>query len=248
MVDKPGLLLQSHGDNLTSAQRDYARPDSEWEGVDTTSLAAIIAHVKPHVLIGTSTKPKAFTEEVVREMAKHVERPIILPLSNPTRLHEATPEDINAWTCGKALIATGSPFHPVSWEGQTYEVSECNNVFSFPGIGLGTVLSRSKLVSDKMLVAAVKALAEQSPALKDHNAGLLPDVSLVRSVSKKVAIAVIRAAVEEGLATVQNIPVDDDEEMEYWVGVQMWDTSYRTLRPVGAAVGGLAGWIKGWRK
>ena len=121
-VDKLGLLLKSQGDKLTSAQIGYARDDSDWKGKDHSDLLSIIKEVKPHVLIGTSTKPKAFTEEVVKEMAAHVDRPLIFPLSNPTRLHEANPADLNSWTDGKALIATGSPFPPVEHNGKKYEV------------------------------------------------------------------------------------------------------------------------------
>lgn len=123
-IDKPGLLLKSSEAELTSAQTCFARDDAEWEGKDHSDLLSVIKEVKPHVLIGTSTKPGSFTEEVVKEMAKHVERPIIFPLSNPTRLHEAKPEDIFKWTEGKALIATGSPFDPVEWEGIKYEVGK----------------------------------------------------------------------------------------------------------------------------
>lgn len=230
-VDKPGLLLKSHGDKLTHAQVAFAREDSDWKGKDHSDLLSVIKQVKPHVLIGTSTKPKSFTKEVVEEMSAHVSRPIIFPLSNPTRLHEASPEDINTWSKGKALIATGSPFPPVEYEGKTYEVAECNNSTCFPGIGLGSVLSRAKLVSDKMLVAAVKALAAQSPALQDPDKGLLPDVKDVREISVKIAVAVVRCAVEEGLAQEKGIPVDD-EELEKWVRAQMWEPVYRPLKLV----------------
>ena len=121
-VDKPGLLLKSQGGSLTHAQIPFAREDTEWKGKETTNLLAVIKEINPHVLVGTSTRPKAFTEEIVKEMAKHVERPIIFPLSNPTRLHEADPKDINNWTKGKALIATGSPFPPVEHNGKEYEI------------------------------------------------------------------------------------------------------------------------------
>ena len=110
------------GNSLTIGQSPFARHDKEWQGKDHKDLLTIIREVKPHVLIGTSTKPKAFTEEVVREMSKHVERPIILPLSNPTRLHEADPKDVYKWSEGKALIATGSPFPPVKHNGKKYEI------------------------------------------------------------------------------------------------------------------------------
>ncbi|RDW82741.1 putative NAD-dependent malic enzyme [Coleophoma cylindrospora] len=230
-VDKPGLLLKSHGDKLTSAQIAYAREDSEWQGKGHDDLLSVVKEVKPHVLIGTSTKPKAFTQEIVQEMASHVERPIIFPLSNPTRLHEADPKDINEWTKGKALIATGSPFPPVTYNGKEYEVAECNNSTCFPGIGLGCVLSRTKLLTDKMLVAAVKALAAQSPALKDPDKGLLPDVVNVRDISVHIARAVIKQAVAEGLAQEKGIP-DDDDELEEWIREQMWDPVYRPLKYV----------------
>ena len=123
-VDKPGLLLQSHGDKLTHAQTFYARDDTEWQGKEHGDLLAVVREVQPNVLIGTSTRPKAFTKEIVQVMAKHVERPIIFPLSNPTRLHEADPADLNEWTEGKALIATGSPFPPVEYNGKKYEVGK----------------------------------------------------------------------------------------------------------------------------
>jgi malate dehydrogenase (oxaloacetate-decarboxylating) len=230
-VDKPGLLLKSQGDKLTHAQIPYAREDTDWEGKSHSDLLSIVKEVKPHVLIGTSTRPKAFTQEIVTEMASHVERPIIFPLSNPTRLHEADPKDLNEWTKGKALIATGSPFPPVTYDGKEYEVAECNNSTCFPGIGLGCVLSRSKLLSDKMLVAAVKALAAQSPALKDPDKGLLPDVLNVREISVHIARAVIKQAVEEGSATEKGIP-SEDGELEEWIREQMWDAVYRPLRLV----------------
>lgn len=230
-VDKPGLLMKSHKDKLTHAQVPYARDDSEWDGKDHGDLLAVIKEVKPHVLIGTSTQPGAFTQEIVEEMASHVERPMIFPLSNPTRLHEAKPEDINKWTKGKALIATGSPFPPVKYEGKEYEVAECNNSTCFPGIGLGCVLSRTKLLSDKMLVAAVKALAAQSPALKNPDKGLLPDVENVREISVHIAKAVIKQSVEEGLATEKDIPSGDDD-LEEWIREQMWDAKYRPLKLV----------------
>lgn len=230
-VDKPGLLLKSHKDKLTHAQIPYAREDSDWEEKAHDDLLSVIKEVKPHVLIGTSTKPKAFTQEIVQEMASHVDRPIIFPLSNPTRLHEADPKDINEWTKGKALIATGSPFPPVRYNDREYEVAECNNSTCFPGIGLGCVLSRAKLVTDKMLVAAVKALAAQSPALEDPDKGLLPDVIHVREISVHIAKAVIKQAVSDGLAQQEGIP-SRDEDLEEWIREQMWDAKYRPLNLV----------------
>jgi malate dehydrogenase (oxaloacetate-decarboxylating) len=120
-VDKVGLLLKSKKDKLTSAQIPYARDDDDWKGPDH-ELLDVIKQVKPHILIGTSTKPGAFTEDIIREMAKHVDRPVIFPLSNPTKLHEAKPDDLIKWTDGKALVATGSPFSPVEYNGKKIEI------------------------------------------------------------------------------------------------------------------------------
>lgn len=122
--DKPGLLLKSKKDQLTPAQISYARDDDDWENKDHNDLLSVIKEIKPHVLIGTSTKPGAFTEEIVREMAKHVDRPVIFPLSNPTDLHEAKPQDLYDWTDGKVLVATGSPFDPVKYNGKEYDICE----------------------------------------------------------------------------------------------------------------------------
>lgn len=200
-------------------------------------MLAVVQQVKPNVLIGTSTVPRSFTKEVVEAMASNVERPIILPLSNPTRLHEAVPSDLLEWTNGKALVATGSPFKPVKgpWgengKGVEIEVAECNNSVVFPGIGLGAILSRAKLVTNKMLVAAVNGVAQVSPVLKDGTAPLLPGVDVVRDVSVAVARKVIQAAVEEGVATQEGIP-EDEADLDEWIREQMWDPVYRPLKYV----------------
>jgi len=227
-LDKQGLLLKSDQDKLTPAQTPFARGDADWPDGQPRDLLNVVKHAKPHVLIGTSTKPQSFTEEIIREMAKHVERPIVFPLSNPTRLHEAKPKDINDWTEGRALIATGSPFPPVEYNGVKYEIAECNNSTCFPGIGLGAVLCRAQIISDRMLVAAVKALAAQAPALKDPNKPLLPDIVDVRKVSVEIAKSVIRCAVEDGLAREKEIPREDGD-LEEWIWAQMWDPQYRPL-------------------
>lgn len=123
-VDKVGLLLQSQGEKLMPAQKGFAREDQEWNRKNHQDLISVIKDVKPHVLIGTSTCPGAFNKQIIQEMASHVERPMIFPLSNPTRLHEAVPEDLINWTGGKAIIATGSPFDPVKYEGKTFEIGK----------------------------------------------------------------------------------------------------------------------------
>ena len=230
-VDKPGLLLQSKKDELTPAQVGYARKDSEWENKEHGDLLSVVKEVKPHVLIGTSTKPGAFTEEVIREMAKHVERPVVFPLSNPTRLHEAKPQDLFDWTDGKVLVATGSPFPPVKHNGKEYEIAECNNSVTFPGIGLGAILSRTRLLTPALLVAAVQALAAAAPIVNGTGAGLLPDVEDVRDISVQIARNVIKKAVEDGLAQQKNIP-DNDADLEEWIREQMWTAEYRPLKLV----------------
>jgi len=239
LVDKPGLLTTGV-ESLSEAQRPFAIPKEDWDGKHT-DLLGVVQEVKPNVLIGTSTKPKAFTEEIVRAMASHVERPIIMPLSNPTRLHEAVPSDLLAWTDGKALVATGSPFEPVKgpWgdDGAEIEISvaECNNSVVFPGIGLGAVLSRATSVTDKMLVAATRGVAEMGPALKDRSATepLLPGVEAVRDVSVRVARKVIQAAMEDGVVTEEGVPADD-EGLDEWIREQMWQPVYRPLKCVRA--------------
>lgn len=223
-------------ENLSNAQKVFAKSKEDWEGKET-DLLGVINEVKPSVLIGTSTVPKSFTEEVVRAMASHVDRPMIFPLSNPTRLHEAVPSDLLKWTDGKALVATGSPFKPVKgpWGADEKEVeveiAECNNSVVFPGIGLGAVLSRASLVTDKMLLQAVQGVAELGPALKDDTAPLLPGIDSVRDVSARVARKVIQAAVEEGVATEEEIPADE-KDLDEWIREQMWDPVYRPLKYV----------------
>ncbi|KAF2465335.1 malic-domain-containing protein [Lindgomyces ingoldianus] len=221
--------IWSKKDQLTPAQIPYARDDGEWQGKQHGELLSVVKEVKPHVLIGTSTVPGAFTKDIVQEMARHVERPIIFPLSNPTRLHEAKPQDLFDWTRGKALVATGSPFPPAKYQGKEYEISECNNSVTFPGIGLGAILSRTRLLPPSLLVAAVKALASTAPAVNGTGGGLLPDVADVREVSVQIARNVIKAAVEEGLAQEKNIPTGDTD-LEEWIREQMWDARYRPLK------------------
>lgn len=232
LIDKQGILLDDD-DTLSIAQKPFAHPASDWSisADQRKDLKALISKIKPHVLIGTSTQPGAFTEEAIGEMAKHVEHPIIFPLSNPTRLHEAKPEDLIKWTDGKAFVATGSPFPPVEHNDKTYEIAECNNSVCFPGIGLGCVLGKTKLLSDEMLVAAVTALADETPAVKENDPTkeLCPGVEQARDVSVKIAVAVLKQAAKEHLLGVNNVPIDNDKELEQWVGAQMWSPEYREL-------------------
>ncbi|OBZ68631.1 putative NAD-dependent malic enzyme 2 [Grifola frondosa] len=163
----------------------------------------VVKKVRPTVLIGCSTQPGAFTEEIVREMAKHCERPIILPLSNPSRLHEVTPQQANDWTQGKALIATGSPFPACKMpNGKDYIIAECNNALIYPGLGFGAMLAQSRTLTDTMIIAGARRLAQLAPALQDPDDALLPDFGDAPTVNFEVAVAVAEQAIEEGSAGV----------------------------------------------
>jgi malate dehydrogenase (oxaloacetate-decarboxylating) len=203
-VDNRGLLTDDYAGQLRDFQQPYARPAAEvqsWprhEG-DPITLADVVKNAQPTMLIGTSTQSGAFTEGIVRQMASTLERPIILPLSNPTSKAEAVPEDLIRWTDGRALVATGSPFPPVSYGGKTYTIAQANNALVFPGLGLGVAVVRARRVNDAMIAAAADAVA----ALTDPTGlggALLPPVTDLRSVSAAVAIAVAKAADEHGLA------------------------------------------------
>ncbi|KAF8273851.1 hypothetical protein EI94DRAFT_1769051 [Lactarius quietus] len=208
LIDKHGLIKKSLGDLIRPALHDFVRPDEEWEGVPTNekgeiTLLEVVRKVKPTVLIGCSTHAGAFTEEVVREMAKHVARPIILPLSNPSRLVEVDPAKANNWTNGKALLATGSPFPPAKVPGgKDYIIAECNNALLYPGLGFGAVLAKARLLTDSMILAGAQRLASLSPALKDPDNALLPDFADAPSVNFEIAIAVAEQAITEGIANV----------------------------------------------
>lgn len=237
LMDRRGLILSSLQATSTEAQHLYAKPDEDWANCNTKSLLDVVSQVHPTCLIGCSTQAGAFNKSVVQEMFKHNPRPIIFPLSNPTRLHEAVPEDLMAWTDYKALVATGSPFPPVNG----YRISENNNCFSFPGIGLGAVLSRATVISDKMISAAVDQLASLSPLEKGNSKpGLLPPLEVIQDTSSKVATAVILQALEEGTARIENeevpgipgkkveVPRDFDKCLA-WVRNQMWEPVYRPM-------------------
>jgi malate dehydrogenase (oxaloacetate-decarboxylating) len=189
---------------------------------DRITLLDVIKNVKPSILIGTSAQPGAFTEQIVREMARHVERPVIFPLSNPTSKCEATPADLINWTEGRALVATGSPFQPVVFEDRVFDIGQCNNAFVFPGVGLGVIASGARRVTNEMFVAAARALTEFSPALhEDRGASLYPALEHVRRVSRCVALVVASEAGRLGLAE----PTTRDE-LKRRVEAKMWGPQY----------------------
>ena len=233
-LGRHGLLVDGMESGMRDFQRAYARPAAEaqtWQrdgdaGAVGIHLLEVVRRVHPTLLIGCSTLPGAFTEEIIREMAAHVERPIIFPMSNPTSLSEAIPSDLIAWTEGRALVATGSPFPPVAHEGTTYTIGQANNALIFPGLGLGTIVTRARTVSDGMLAAAAGALAQLVDA-GPLGAPLTPPVDTVRAVSLHVGVAVARAALTEGLARVELSDVISA------VRSAMWEPAYRPVRAVG---------------
>jgi len=225
-----GLLASDYPGMLRDFQVPYARPAAEvstWrrDGDDRIGLAEVVAQAHPTILIGTSTQPGAFTEQIVTEMAAHVARPIIMPLSNPTSHSEARPADLIAWTEGRALIATGSPFEPVTYNGVRYEIAQANNALIFPGLGLGVTVCRARRVTDQMLAAAARALAGLSDVTAP-GAPVLPPVTSLRAVSAAVGAAVARAAQAEGLA---GRPLDDPDGQ---VRGAMWAPAYPKVEPV----------------
>ncbi|KAI0789438.1 hypothetical protein C8Q75DRAFT_733682 [Abortiporus biennis] len=212
LLDKHGLIhesLVSQGKVREGFKgEEFIRPAEEWEGVPTNQdgeigLLEVIKKVKPTVLIGCSTHAGAFTEEIVKEMGKWCKRPTILPLSNPSRLHEVRPQDANDWTDGRALIATGSPFPAIKQpNGKEYIVAECNNALIYPGLGFGAMLSKSRALTDTMIIAGARRLASLSPALSDPDQALLPDFEDAPRVNYEVAVAVVEQALDEGSADI----------------------------------------------
>jgi malate dehydrogenase (oxaloacetate-decarboxylating) len=226
LVDSKGLVHTGRT-NLEDSKRRYAQPIERMGGPDPAgfSFFDVVRKAQPTILIGTSGQHGAFSEEIIREMAKHVERPVIFPLSNPTSKSEATPSELLQWTEGRALIATGSPFQPISYAGRSIKVGQCNNVFIFPGVGLGVIASGANRVTDAMFSAAARVLSEFSPALTDPDAPLYPPLESVREISRKVAVAVGIEAQQAGLAEITS-----RDELEQNVRDKMWRPHYVLLR------------------
>jgi malate dehydrogenase (oxaloacetate-decarboxylating) len=227
LVDSQGLVHTGRT-KVEPFKQKYAQPiegTRDWKLNDQAHItfADVVKNVHPTVLIGTSAQPGAFTEEIVREMAKHVERPVIFPLSNPTSKCEATPADLLDWTEGRAVIATGSPFPAVAREGREIRIGQCNNSFIFPGVGLGVIASGARRVTDAMFVAASRVLSEFAPVLHDPEAPLYPPLEQVREISFKVALEVAREAQRAGLAEV-NL-----DQLEQTVRRKMWKPHYVPL-------------------
>ena len=223
LIDINGLVIDDMP-NLPDYQQEYARPAAEVAAWTKTngkiSLLEVVKQIRPTILIGTSTDHGAFTEEVVKALCAGVERPILLPLSNPTEKIEVMPADAVQWSDGKALISVGIPVPPVPYKGVNYQIGQANNAMLYPGLGLGVIVSGAKEVTDGMLLAAAEAVASQVNP-QDTGASLLPPVDNLRASSATVAVAVAKQAVKDGVAT---------KQPENWVqAVQdvMWQPVYR---------------------
>ena len=224
LVDRPGLLVADQPD-LVDFQRPFARSRAEvdtWQhdGDGRLTLLETVRQIEPHALIGVTGQPGLFTEDVVREMANSAVRPIVMPLSNPTLRAEALPSDVITWTGGRALVGTGSPFGPVEHAGETYPVAQVNNVYVFPGLGLGVIASGATRVTNDMITAASLAVAEFAAAAHT-SPELVPRLSLSATVAKSVALAVARQAVAENAA-----PAATDEQLAAAIERSAWTPRY----------------------
>jgi malate dehydrogenase (oxaloacetate-decarboxylating) len=225
-VDQPGLLLGTTP-GLLDFQRPFAQDPAVVAGWKLArpgriDLLDVAENAKPTALIGVSGQAGAFTEPILRAMARGTPRPVVFPLSNPTARSEASPADVLAWTDGRALVGTGSPFPPVTRNGHPFKTDQTNNSYVFPGVGLGVLAVGARRVTDHMFEAAARALAAASPAREDPDATLLPPVTELRTVARLVAVAVARSARDEALC-----PAIDDAEIEARVDARMWSPAYR---------------------
>ncbi|CRL65116.1 NAD-dependent malic enzyme [Proteus mirabilis] len=228
MVDRFGLLTDKLPNLLDFQskliQKSEAIADWKTES-DAISLLEVVKNAKPTILIGVSGQAGLFTEEIIREMHKHCERPIVMPLSNPTSRVEARPEDIINWTDGQALVATGSPFAPVKYKDKEYPIAQCNNSYIFPGIGLGVIACGAKRVTDAMLMVASRALADCSPMAKEGDGSLLPLLADIQQVSRYIAKQVAKEAQVQGVATVTS-----DSALEEAIERNYWQPEYRIYK------------------
>jgi malate dehydrogenase (oxaloacetate-decarboxylating) len=229
LVDRQGLLVEGMA-GLQPFQASFAQVRdrvANWtlESPDWIGLADVVANAHPTVLIGTSGQPGALSQSIVRSMAEHVRRPVILILSNPTERAEATPQDLDAWTEGRAIIGSGSPFPPLKRDGKDFRVDQTNNAYVYPGIGLGAIVADARRISDRMFLAAARTVAEFSPARHDPAANLLPPLVEIRQLSFHVALAVAKQAQAEGLADSLS-----EEALADAVRDKMWDPRYARYR------------------
>jgi malate dehydrogenase (oxaloacetate-decarboxylating) len=221
MIDRFGLLTEGMQD-LRDFQQRLVQPKKSLEdwtfSGDYASLLDVVNCAKPDILIGVSGQAGLFSELVIRSMKKHCELPIIFPLSNPSKQVEATPGQVIEWTDGQVIIATGSPFKPVEYNGKVYPIAQCNNSYIFPGIGLGVIVAEASLISDAMLMVTSATLAEASPLAINGQGALLPAISDIAGLSKKIAFEVAKMAMQEGLALeVSDEIIHERIEKNFWL-------------------------------
>ncbi|WP_448566973.1 NAD-dependent malic enzyme [Thalassotalea ganghwensis] len=230
MVDRFGLLTEGMA-NLRDFQQKLVQSKSavaDWEILgDYASLIEVIENAKPDILIGVSGVSGLFTEHVVKTMKSHCHLPIIFPLSNPVRQVEATPEQVIHWTEGEVIVATGSPFDPIEYQGKLYHVAQCNNSYIFPGIGLGVVSANINRITDEMLMMASEMLAQSSPLANTGKGELLPPITEIANLSKKIAFAVAKVAFKQGLA----LEISDEQLLEK-IERNFWKPEYRQYRRI----------------
>ena len=231
LVDRPGLLHDGLKD-LRPFQQKLLQPKERVDAWRSSpgqpiGLLEVVKNARPTILIGVSGQPGTFTEEVVRAMASHVERPIIFPLSNPTSRSEATPSDLLTWTNGHALIATGSPFDDVSHGGRRHPIAQCNNSYIFPALGLGVRAAGARRVNAAMFMAVPRALANCSPARHDPLESLLPPLSESQPLARTIALAV---AASESLLAMDWLSSVPPEELERLVDAKIWHPRYLPMK------------------
>ncbi len=228
LIDKNGLLM-TDSSTLTEFQKPYAKEAKDieaWTETETLDLATVAKEVHPTIMVGCSTVRGAFTEEIIKDIADHVARPIIFPLSNPTENCEAQPNNILQWTEGRALIATGSPFDPVEYNGKKYVIAQCNNALSFPGLGLGVVAAQASKLTDNMLWAASLALSDISPVRSDPTKPLLPGFKGIRKIALTIAKEVAKQAQKDGVSQVEHQGNFTD-----LVKKNLWSPRYQPIKP-----------------
>ena len=222
-------VIHKNFPNLDPFLQQFARPFGEiekWADPDTghVSMQKLTEEIHPTILIGVCTKPNAFDEKLVRTMAEHCKRPIIFPLSNPTSKSEAVPQDLYEWTNGQAIVATGSPFAPVSYKGLSHQICQCNNVYIFPGVGLGAIAVGANSISNHMFSKAAEVISRHCPMANDPCASLFPPISDLRHICREVAIEVAKIAVRDGLTDKSLSP----EQIQEAVDSEMWFPEYPT--------------------
>ncbi|WP_345549498.1 NAD-dependent malic enzyme [Microbulbifer aestuariivivens] len=224
MFDRYGLVT-SNMKGLHGFQQRLAQNPEKFPGVSEWDLLQLVQNTKPTIMIGVSGQGGLFTQEVIEALHAGCPRPLVLPLSNPTSRAEATPQEILTWTKGEALVATGSPFAPVELDGRVYPIAQCNNVYIFPGIGLGVIAAGANRVTDDMLMAASYALAEHAPVVKKGQGALLPDLGDIREITQYIALKVGLQAQADGVA-----PGVTEEKLSASIERNFWYPGYRKYR------------------